>query len=118
MCADLVVHVVALTVIDVTVLVSFRSPNLVSPRFLNAHDLPDDGSDTRSNSNLFFMTEDIVDMMREIRTLIADGERVIEKQKRWTHTWCPRTIFDCLSGNPIVFWSDTEGRNMSLLKVP
>ena len=60
------------------------------------------------------MTEDVVEMIREIRTLIADGERVIEKQKRWSHTWCPRTIFDCLSGNPVVFWSDTDGRTLPL----
>jgi Domain of unknown function (DUF4504) len=84
------------------------SPGLTSPRVLNVHDMPSsDGPDTVGNSNLYYKTEDICDMMREIRTLIADGERVIEKRKQWNHTWFPATIYGCLLGYPVVFWSDS-----------
>lgn len=84
------------------------SPGLSRPRLLNPHELPDNCPDTVGNSNLFYMTSDIVDMMREVRNLIADGERVIEKRPKWSQSWCTHTIYGCLLGYPVVLWSDSD----------
>ncbi|OQV13818.1 hypothetical protein BV898_11929 [Hypsibius exemplaris] len=96
------------------------SPGLAAPRLLNAHDLPhtegpDNAISTVGNSRLYYMTSEICDMMTEIRQLIADGERVIEKRRQWHSCWCPATIWGCLMGLPVVFWSDSESEKRTCL---
>lgn len=92
------------------------SPSLPAPRLLNPHGLPDNLPDTICNSSLFYMTEDIVSMMREVRNLVGDGERVIDKRRKWSHSWCTHTVYGCLLGYPVVIWSDSDTREYCLKK--
>ncbi|XP_055335398.1 UPF0739 protein C1orf74 homolog [Paramacrobiotus metropolitanus] len=92
------------------------SPGLSKPRLMNPQDLPNSSPDVVANSHLFFMTLDITDMMRDIRGMVAMGERVIEKRNQWSRQWCVPTVYGCLLGYPVVLWSNSEEANYCLQK--